>query len=57
MTGVKLQCVFLRDDGNWSSQGITTEFLEDGRVRCISNHLTSFTVLLSAAGVDEVAVS
>ena len=41
---------------NWSTEGIITEVLEDGRVRCHTHHLTSFAVLLSATGGEAIAV-
>lgn len=41
---------------NWSTEGIITEVLEDGRVRCYTHHLTSFAVLLSATAGEDIAV-
>ena len=40
----------------WSSEGMSTKVLEDGHVRCLSHHLTSFAVLLSATAGVEIAV-
>ena len=35
---------------NWSTEGVTTEILDNGTVKCISTHLTSFAILLSVTG-------
>ena len=42
-------------DSSWSSEGVSTEVLENGRVRCVARHLTSFTVLLSPTGAEAVS--
>jgi len=34
----------------WSDEGITTEILDEGRVKCTATHLTSFAVLVSPTG-------
>ena len=42
-------------ESSWSDEGISTEVLPDGRVRCLTKHLTSFTVLLSPTGAEAVS--
>ena len=42
-------------ESSWSSEGVSTEILESGRVRCVAKHLTSFTVLLSPTGAEAVS--
>ena len=41
-------CYFPR---NWSTDGMTTEVLSSSQVKCTSNHLTSFAVLVDHSGV------
>lgn len=35
----------------WCSDGIETNHLGDGRIRCVVSHFTSFAVLVSPGGV------
>ena len=36
--------------GGWVSDGIIAEFIDDTTVRCLSSHLTSFSVLVEVTG-------
>ena len=36
--------------GGWVSDGIIAEFIDDTTVRCLSSHLTSFSVLVDVTG-------
>ena len=36
--------------GGWVSDGIITEIIDNFTVKCLSNHLTSFAVLVDVAG-------
>lgn len=36
----------------WSTEGISTEVLSNGTIKCSSTHLTSFTILVSVQGED-----
>lgn len=41
----------------WSSDGIETEILTDDEVKCTTNHLTSFAVLIDHRGLIQQDVS
>ncbi len=34
----------------WSEEGVKTDILSDGRVKCVATHLTSFAILVSPTG-------
>ena len=44
---------FLR---NWSTDGMTTEVLSSSQVKCTSNHLTSFAVLVDHSPATEARI-
>ena len=40
--------------GVWSTKGIKTEVINEDHIKCISNHLTSFAILIDTAGIIHV---
>ena len=40
--------------GGWSSIGLSVQSVDDQRITCNSNHLTSFAVLVDVSGSSQV---
>ncbi|XP_063680965.1 adhesion G protein-coupled receptor L4-like isoform X2 [Bolinopsis microptera] len=51
-----VMCVYWNEkNGSWSRAGLTTT-IDHNKVICNSSHLTSFSILLSTAGADDIAL-
>ena len=51
-TSILFDCVVYSEtsSGGWASEGIVTEIINESTVRCLSQHLTSFAVLVDVEG-------